>query len=452
MVLGNMDVWLEWTAHIDRWGPLNAYSIINTSVSDTIISNSINANYNYWTTDYPPFAFINLWLAMKAAAVFGVSWMIGIKLMLLVYYLATWVSLIYLSTILRRKSIWTSIAVVSGLYLGGLYFAIISQAFTTLDITFAPYVIFSLALFARRKYLPSGICFALAVLVKWIAIMMLPVFLFYFIIKNGQRYKLPKTESHRYYSLSLHERAKIHSSPRKYVFSRIHPWINSLGHSASEYKIDMPIFKFLVAFTSVFVLLIIVFLVNHLSLFSLAESLRKAFSHGVWYFEIGSLNFVYLIQYGVLIPFYPETYVMVIKNNLHIFSLITGVIFLLVDIAILKSFLIKKKDVGSLLQASLMISWSYFILRTGVHANHLFITILAALCLAIINTNKSNIRLYLILIFFGLSPVLTHGFPVRGGFVAFPENLLHYWLLTLLAAIHVLIYLVYLRKYLAGSE
>ena len=139
---------------------------------------------------------------------------------------------------------------------------------------------------------------------------------------------------------------------------------------------------------------------------------------------------------------------MIIKNNLHFFSFISWVLFLLVDIAILKSFLKRKKDIGSLLQASLMISWSYFIWRTGVHANHLFITVLAALCLAIINTNRGGVRLYLLLGFFGLSAVLTHGFPVRGGFVAFPENYLQYLLLTPLAAFHVLIYLVYLRSYL----
>ena len=318
--------------------------------------------------------------------------------MLLVYFLATWVSLIYLSTLFRRRSIWISITVASLLFLGGLYFAVISQAFTTLDITYAPYVVFSLALFTRRNYLLSGMCFALAVLVKWIAIMMLPVFLFYFIIKKGRRF-----------------------------------------------KIDTPIFKFLGSMTLVFCLLIIGFWLNHLSLLSLAESLRKASSHGVWYFEIGALNFVYLIQYGVIKPFYPETYGMIIKNNLHIFSSISAVIFLLVFIAILKSFLKRKKDIGNLLEASLMISWSYFIWRTGVHANHLFITVLGALCLVIINTSKSNVRQYLWLSFFGLSTVFTHGFPVRGGFVAFPEN---YLLLTLLAAIHVLVYLAYLRSYL----
>ena len=94
--------------------------IINTSISDAIDSNNINTNHNYWTADYPPLTFINLWLAMKAAAVFGVSWMIGIKIMLLVYYLATWVSLIYLSTLFRRRSIWISITVASLLFLGGL--------------------------------------------------------------------------------------------------------------------------------------------------------------------------------------------------------------------------------------------------------------------------------------------------------------------------------------------
>lgn len=400
---GDMGVWLEWTSHINRWGPLNAYSIINTDIIDTKIHetpvNNINTNHSYWTTDYPPITFINLWLAMKAATLFGVSWMIGIKILLLVYYLATWVSLIYLSTLFRRQSIWRDITVVSGLYLGGLYFAIISQAFTTLDITFAPYVVFSLALFARRKYFLSGIFFALAVLVKWIAMMMLPVLLFYFIIKKGRRY-----------------------------------------------RIDTPMFKFLGAFALVFGLLIIGFLLNHLSLLSLAESLRKAFSHGLWYLTAGSLNFWWIIQFVAIKPFYPETYAMVIKNNMYIFSAISSVIFLIVNIAILKSFLKRKKDIGSLLQASLMISWSYFIWRTGVHGNHLFIAVLTALCLAIINTKKSNIRQYLWLSLFGLaSPVLTYGFPIKGGFVAFPEN---YVLLTLAAVLHVLIYLVYLRSYL----
>ena len=451
--VGLMDSWLEWTSYIDRWGPLNAYSIVNTTFIDTNVHGtpikSINGNHSYWVIEYPPITLINLWLAKKTAEVLGVSWMIGIKIMLLVYYLATWVSLIYLSTIFRRKSIWENITVVSGLYLGTLYFVVITLAFSTLDITFAPYVVFSLAFFARRKYLLSGIFFALAVLMKWIAIVMLPAFLFYFIIKKGQRYKLPRTKGPRYFSLSLHERARIHSSHRKYVFSRIHPWINSLRYSAREYKIDTSIFKFLGVFTSLFGLLIVVFLIDHLSLLSLVYSLKIAFSHGAWILTADALNFWWFIQFAVITPLYPETSAMVIQNNMLIFASISAMIFLLVFIAILKSFLKRKKDIGSLLEASLMVSWSYFILRTGVHSNHLFIAVLAALCLAIINTSRSNIRQYLLLSFFALAPVLNGGFPVRGGFIEFPVNIL---LLTLLAAFHVLIYLVYLRKYLAGSE
>lgn len=338
---------------------------------------------------------------MKMASVIGVSWTIGVKILLLVYYLATWVSLIYLSTFFSRKSIWKSITVVSGLFFGGLYFAVISQAFTTLDITIAPYVVFSLALLARRKYLPSGLFFALAVLVKWVPLIMLPAVLIYFVTKKGR-----------------------------------------------QYKIDPAIFKFFGAFTLVIGLMIVGFLLNHLSLLSLVESLRKAFSHGIWYFDMGALNISWLIQFGVLKPLFPETYTMIIKNNLPIFSAISSVIFLLVIIVILRSFLKRKKDVGSLLEASLMITWGYYILRTGVHPNHLFISVLAALCLAIINTSKSNIRLYLLLSILGLSPILTHGFPWKGSFVAFPQNFLLYFFLTLLAAAHVLIYFAYLRNYL----
>lgn len=400
---GDMDVWLEWTSHIDRWGPLNAYSIINTdiiintNINEAPVDN-INTNHSYWTTDYPPLTFINLWLAKKTAEGFGVSWMLGVKILLLVYYLATWVSLIYLSTLFRRKSIWLNITIASGLYLGNLYFVVISQAYTTLDISFAPYVVLCLALFARRRYVLSGVFFALAVLIKWIAIMMLPVFLFYFIIKKGK-----------------------------------------------QYKIDAAIFKFFGALTLVFGFLIIGFWLNHLSLLSLAESLRKAFSHGVWYLTAGSLNFWFLIQHAFVKPLYPETYATVIKNNMYIFSAISAVIFLIVNIAIFKNFFRRKKDIGSMLEASLMVSWSYFIWRTGVHGNHLFIAVLIALCLAIINTNNSNIKLYLWLSFFGLASPLTHGIPVRGGFITFSEN---YMFLALLAALHIFVYLIYLRKYL----
>jgi len=399
---GTLGEYLEWTSYIDRWGPLNAYSIVNTDIIDTKIHNtpiaSINANHSYWTIEYPPLTMINLWLAKKTAEIFNVSWMIGIKIMSLVYYFATWVSLIYLSTIFRRKSIWESIFVVSGLYLGGLYFAIITMAFTTLDITFVPYVVFSLTLFARRKYLLSGFFLAIAVLVKWIVVMMLPVFLFYFIIKKGRRY-----------------------------------------------KIDLSIFKFFGALTLVFSLLIIGFWLDHLSLMSLAESLRKAFSHGLWFLEAGSLNFWYVIEYGLLIPLYPETYGMIIKNNMPIFSSISTLIYLLVVIVILNSFLKRKKDISNLLQASLMISWSYFILRTGVHSTHLFITVLVALCLVIINPNKCNLRLYLWMIFFGLaSPLLTYGFPVRNSFVTYNNQPL----MLLVAVLYVLIYFIYLRNYL----
>ena len=41
----DMGVWLEWTAHVNRWGPLNAYSIINT-------------NHDYETSDYRRSAFL----------------------------------------------------------------------------------------------------------------------------------------------------------------------------------------------------------------------------------------------------------------------------------------------------------------------------------------------------------------------------------------------------------
>lgn len=382
---GDMDIWLEWTSHVDMWGPLNAYS-------------KINARADFWTV-HPPIYFINLYLALKAASLFSVSSMIGIKTILLFYYLATWASLIYLSFISKRKSIWAKVLVSSGLFLGGMYFVVNSEAFSYLDITFAPFVVLTLALFTRRRYLLSGICLALAVLVKWVVVVLLPIFLLYFIYKKGRRY-----------------------------------------------KIDKPLFKFLAGMTLVLGLLILVFWLNHVPLYSIVESLKKAFGHGSQFLAPGALNFSWIIGYVVLELMYPETYGMIIKNNLPIIQSASTVIFTSVSLVILKGVLERKKNIVSLLQASLMISWGYFIWRTGVHENHIFTSVLIALCLVIINTSRSNLLLYFWLSFFGLVNMLVlYGFPVRGGFVAIPMNFL---VLGLLAILHVLIYLFYLRRYL----
>jgi len=386
----DITILLGWTAHIDRWGPLNAYSIINT-------------NHDYESADYPPISFINLWLALKAAAIGNVTWMIGIKILILVYYLATWASLIYLSTFVRGRSIEMSTAVSSGLFLGGLYFVIISEAFSSMDITFAPFVVFSLVLFARRKYLISGICLALAILVKWIAMLMLPAFLFYFINKKGRWYRIDR----------------------------------------------FAMYKFFGGVMLIIGLLIIGFWLNHISLFSLVEALRRTFYRPN--LAPPALNFIWIVTY-LIKQIYPETYVGVIRNNTYLFQLISAVIFLLAGILILKSYLKRKKDIVSLLQTSLMISWSYFIWRTGVHENHLFITVLTALCLAVLNTNWSNIRLYLWLNFIGLANlVLFFGFPIREGSVLLPGSVGNIWgvnLAVLLAVFHILIYFVYLRRFL----
>jgi len=387
----DMSVWLEWTSHIDRWGPLNAYSIINT-------------NKDYERSDYPPISFINLWLALKVSATSNVSWTMGIKIIILAYYLATWTSLIYLAVLVRRKHFWTSIAVASGLFLGSLFFVVNSEALSYLDITYAPWILLSLTFLHRQKYLMSGMFFGVAILVKWLPVIMLPAFLFYFISKPGRWFRIDR----------------------------------------------LPMFKFIGGILLIFGLLIVSFSLNHLSLFSLVESLKKAFGHGSS-LSPGALNFNWIVGYIIKLM-YPVTYVGVTRNNINIFQLFSAVIFLIVAFAIVKVFLKRKKELESLLLASLMISWSYFIWRTGVHENHLFISVLIALCIAIINTSWVNVRQYFWLSFFGLANLIVFfGFPVRNGSVAILSSFtvipgVH--LMEILAALHVLIYLVYLRKYL----
>lgn len=386
----DMSVWLDWSSHIDRWGPLNAYSIINT-------------NHDYERSDYPPISFINLWFALKVASAADVSWIIGIKVIILAYYLATWAALIYLAIFVRKRSFVMGVSVASGLFLGGLYFVVNSVALSYLDITYALFVVLCFALFARGKYLLTGVCLALAILIKWMPMVLLPAFLFYFVNKRGRQYEIDR----------------------------------------------LPIYKFFVGLILTVSILIVVFLINHLSLFSFVESLNKAFSRGPTLSH--ALNFNWVVHY-ILQLIYPENYVVFIRNNSHIFQSISAVTFLIVIITILWKFIKRKKNIISLLETSLMISWSYYIWRTGVHENHLFITVLTALCLAILNTNRSNIQLYLWLCFFGLTSVVVFfGVPVRGGLIPLPNIWMVTWgnnLTVLLAALHVLIYLAYLRKFL----
>lgn len=274
-----------------------------------------------------------------------------------------------------------------------------------MDITFAPFVVFSLALLARRRYLLSGICIAIAILTKYVGVVTLPAFLFYFIHKKGGRY-----------------------------------------------KIDIQAFKFFGGMFLIFGLLIIGFLLDHISLFSLVVSFRKALSYGVRLWAPGALNFPWFMGYGVIKLVYPETWATVIRGNVQTFSLISGIIYLSVFLAILISFIKKKKDMTNLLQASLMLGWSYVIWRTGVQENHIFITVLIALCLALMNTSWINIQRYAWLCFFSLlNLVVFFGIPVRKGFVGV-EILYDFWFMGMLSALHILIYLFYLKKYLAGSE
>ena len=242
----DMDIWLEWTTHIVKWGPLNAYNIINT-------------NHDYQSTDYPPLTFVNLWLALKVASIVKVGWVIGIKIILLIYYLATLVALIYLSTSNRKRSITKSVGITTGLLLGGLLFVVNSQALSFLDITFAPYLIFSLATFSRRKYFFSGVCLALAILVKWIAILMLPALLFYFLKKQVRQYRI-------------------------------------------DY---LPLVKFLGGIGLIVGLLIASFWLNHTSLYSLVEALRITLIRP--YLSALSLNFNWIITYLNLLLF-PKMY------------------------------------------------------------------------------------------------------------------------------------------------
>ena len=136
----------------------------------------------------------------------------------------------------------------------------------------------------------------------------------------------------------------------------------------------------------------------------------------------------------------------------HPFRLISPIILLLTGIAILKTFLKKKKNMDTLLRSGLMISWSYYIWSFGVHDNHLFITVLIALSLAVITTNWDNIKLYLLLNAVNLSSFfIFYGFPIRENSIPFSHNFRIVGgvdLTILLAILHVSIYLVYLKNYL----
>lgn len=386
---GDMEIWLEWMSHIQMWGPLNAYGFIN-------------ARPDFWTVQ-PPLYFINLWLAIKMAAVFGVSLLLGVKIMLLFYYTLTLGSLIYLSTVFSKRSIWLSILITSALFFGGLYFTIMSMVFTTLDISFAPMIVLSLIFFARSNYFRSGVFFAIALFIKWLNIVLLPVFLFYFVSKNHSRF-----------------------------------------------EINTRVVHFIAGLVFVCGAVVSTFWFNNLSLASIYQSLNKSFIHGAQVDTGGALNFWYFVDFGLLKQLYPTKYVELINKLIYLWSPISAVIFSVAVLAILKRSIQKVGNFENLMQVGILVSWSYFIWRTGVHANHLYITVLVALCLAIAKTNKKNVTQYAWLCFLGLSPILTHGFPIPSGFIeTFGYN---FWFLGLLSVLNISVYIYYLLNYLRNMK
>ena len=102
-----------------------------------------------------------------------------------------------------------------------------------------------------------------------------------------------------------------------------------------------------------------------------------------------------------------------------------------------------------MLTTSLMISWSYFIWIMGVHENHLFISVLIAIMIAIINTNSTNVRQYLWLGFVGLiNLVVFSGITIGVVTLRIPQSNLT----ELIAALQVFVYLFYLRRYIQPAN
>lgn len=131
----------------------------------------------HWA-NYPPLYLLVFYLTQQIGGTIFTTFILE-KSVVAIFYAATILLLGYFALIFRPKNITTIDWVLRGIFLSltGISFIINSISLGYIDSFVYPFIILSLILLSRHKYFLSGIFFACGFLMKWIPILMLPLYI-----------------------------------------------------------------------------------------------------------------------------------------------------------------------------------------------------------------------------------------------------------------------------------
>ena len=341
----DMDIWLMRISYIQQWGPLNAYNIVNT-------------NKDYLPIDAPPLFMFYLFVSLKIAEILNISHILGMKILLLIFYMLSISSFILLSLSKKHNAgnnIFNNTISSLILVLSVPYLLFSSLAYSYLDVFFTPFLVLSVISFIKKRWILAGAFITISSLTKWFTVLLVPLYVIYF--TNFTKFK---------------------NCPRV-VFQR-----NGL------IKISLGILL-------VLVLILAMFIANNINP---VNSLITGFKTSAVrpYVSGLAMNLGWVETYFIRVVS-PNKYGGLLNGqNLLIYDrnfpyrAAQSILYYSVILLILVKFFLVKKTIRNWLYALFLVSFTYFILSFGVHENHLVMAVLTSLCLAIF-TNRFRYKI-----------------------------------------------------------
>lgn len=338
------------TGDVKNWQ--NIVSLINQKRTSELFPGCLNYDCGvFYPLTYPPGHFLIVFFFAKVLPVAKIGTLSTIKIAILTFYLLTLFSLIIFNKFLlnRRNSNKKLKAIdLSLIYLSGLSLLLNTQGLGYTDIFFFPFLIFSVLFLLRQRYLIAGILFGIASLTKWQPIIILPFLIFYLI-------------SLKSIVLTLKKLALFLTGLSLSVFF-LYPLNNNIVNA-------------------------------------LIFSLHKGAISNI--FLSAALNMQWLATYLYRLLF-PEIFGPLVDGKIDyitqrefpfppIFSF-PKLFFIGIYMLILGNYFLRRKDgnINSLLKSSFVAYTSYFMISSGVHENHLSVSLLLALLIFVIEPSLKN--------------------------------------------------------------
>lgn len=338
------------TSDVKNWQ--NIVSLINQKRTSELFPGCLNYDCGvFYPLTYPPGHFLVIFFFTKILSIAQIGTLLTIKIAILTFYILTLFSFIIFNKFLssRRNSNKKLKTIdLSLIYLSSLSLILNTQGLGYTDIFFFPFLIFSILSLLRQRYLIAGILFGIASLIKWQPVIILPFLIFYLI---------------------------------------------SLKSKVSTLK------KLTLFLVGLFLTVFFLYPLNNNIVNALIFSLHKGAISNI--FLSAALNFQWLATYLYRLLF-PQIFGPFINGKIDYVTqrgfpfppifFFPKLFFVGIYMLILGNYFLRRKDgnINSLLKSSFAAYTSYFMVSSGVHENHLSISLLLALLIFVIEPSLKN--------------------------------------------------------------